>query len=183
MDRKKFIRVLASVPLLGIPFRTISSRPTPEECRTERDVEGPFYKANAPLRAVLDTVGEPLIITGTVRRADDCESPLSHATIDVWHCDQDGHYDMRGFKGRGRVLTDENGDYTFTTIFPPPYGSRPRHIHVKARAAGRPELTTQIYFQGDPDIQNDFARHAGKKRVIELKTAAKVKTGVFDIYL
>ena len=33
---------------------------------------------------------------------------------------------------------------------------RPAHIHVKVRAGGFRELTTQLYFKGDPFNQNDF---------------------------
>jgi len=184
MKRSRFIRILASVPLLNIPLKsTASSMSGTEECRTQKDVEGPFYKADAPLRSVLDTAGEPLTITGRVMSAKDCKSPLSHALLDIWHCDHEGRYDMKGYSGRGCVVTDENGQYSFTTIFPPPYGSRPRHIHVKVRAEGYPELTTQIYFRGDPNIRNDFARNAEQDRVIELKASKEMKTGVFDVYL
>lgn len=183
MNRKRFIRILAGVPLLNVPLKGTASIGLPDECKTQRDVEGPFYKENSPLRSVIDTEGEPLTITGNLFQAADCKSPLSNAVLDIWHCDHEGHYDMKGFNGRGRVVTDKNGHYSFTTIFPPPYGSRPRHIHLKVRAEGYPELTTQIYFQGDPNIRNDFARNAEESRVIELKASKGMKTGVFDIYL
>ena len=81
------------------------------------------------------------------------------------------------------VKSDVNGSYTFTTIYPPPYGSRPRHIHFKVRAEGFPELTSQIYFKGDPNINNDFARNAESDRVIELNSKNSVLTGQFDIYI
>lgn len=183
MNRKKFIRFLATVPLLNIPLRSTASQWVCAECKTQKDVEGPFYKADAPLRSVIETDGEALTITGRIFNADDCKSPLSHAVLDIWHCDHEGHYDMKGYGGRGRLATDKNGQYSFTTIFPPPYGSRPRHIHLKVRAEGYPELTTQIYFKGDPNIRNDFARDAEQSRVIELETSNGMKTGVFDIYL
>jgi catechol 1,2-dioxygenase len=183
MNRKRFIRIIASVPLLNVPLKSTAWLKVPDACKTQKDVEGPFYKADAPLRSVLDTDGEPLTITGSVFRADDCTSPLAQALLDIWHCDHEGHYDMKGYCGRGCVVTDKNGHYSFTTIFPPPYGSRPRHIHVKVRAEGYPELTTQIYFKGDPNIHNDFARNAEQSRVIELEASKEMKTGVFDIYL
>lgn len=183
MDRKYFIRLLASVPLLNIPLKVVGAFRSRDECKTQKDVEGPFYKANAPTRAVIETRGEPLRITGRILRSDDCSSPVSDAMLDVWHCDREGHYDMDGFKGRGVVQADKSGRYSFTTIFPPPYGSRPRHIHIKVRAKGFPELTTQLYFKGDPNIRNDFARNAEESRVIALQESNDIKSGVFDIYL
>ena len=182
MNRKSFIRLLAAIPVLNIPFRGFALR-LDEECKTQRDAEGPFYKANAPTRSVIETAGEPLEIQGKIYKSGDCKSPVSKAVLDVWHCDNDGNYDMNGFKGRGQVLTDTDGRYSFATIFPPPYGRRPRHIHIKVRAKGFPELTTQLYFQGDPNIKNDFARNAQHERVIALKSKGQIKTGVFDIYI
>lgn len=183
MDRKKFLAALGGIPLLNIPFRAIANSIGNDMCRTQKDAEGPFYKANAPLRSVIETEGERLKIEGQVFQSDDCKTPLQGAVLDIWHCDNDGNYDLKGFKGRGQVTTGKDGRYSFSTIFPPPYGSRPRHIHIKVRAAGKTELTTQLYFRGDPNIQNDFARNAETDRVIPLKTVDQIKTGVFDIYL
>jgi catechol 1,2-dioxygenase len=182
MNRKKFLQALAGVPLLNIPFRALSNPVPYKVCKTQKDAEGPFYKANAPLRSVIEIKGQPLRIEGRVF-SEDCETPVRSATLDIWHCDNEGNYDLKGFKGRGQVKTDNNGRYSFTTIFPPPYGNRPRHIHIKVRAHGKPELTTQLYFQGDPDIQNDFARNAEQDRVITLKSEHELKIGIFDIYL
>jgi protocatechuate 3,4-dioxygenase beta subunit len=75
------------------------------------------------------------------------------------------------------------GKYSFTAIFPPAYGSRPRHIHFKIRAKGKKELTTQLYFQGDPQIKKDFAKNAVKERVISLRSEGGIKKGVFNIIL
>ena len=183
MNRKSFIRLLAAIPALNIPFRAFASTQAFAECKTQKDAEGPFYKSNAPTRSVIETHGEPLKIHGNIFKSGDCKTPVPNAVLDIWHCGDDGNYDMKGFKGRGQVITDANGSYTFTTIFPPPYGRRPRHIHIKVRAQGLPELTTQLYFQGDPNIQNDFARNAEKSRVIALKLQGKIRTGEFDIYI
>jgi catechol 1,2-dioxygenase len=184
MDRKKFIKALAAFPLISVPLKLFARQLNAAvPCKTEKDAEGPFYKADAPVRAVLETSGDPLVIEGTVFQSDSCETPVPHAILDVWHCDKDGEYDMQGFKGRGQITADAKGSYRFSTIFPPPYGGRPRHIHFKIRAAGRRELTTQLYFQGDPNIQNDFARNAEKSRIIKLTAEKNTKRGVFDIYL
>lgn len=181
MRRKTFIRVLATIPLINVPFKGNASLGS--ACKTQKDAEGPFYKNNAPLRSVIETNGEPLRIEGRVFKSADCQSPVADATLDIWHCDVHGEYDLAGFRGRGIVTTDKEGKYSFTTIYPPPYGNRPRHIHIKIRAKGRPELTTQLYFHGDPNIENDFAKNAETNRVITLQSENKLKKGVFDIYL
>jgi protocatechuate 3,4-dioxygenase beta subunit len=134
------------------------------------------------VRSVIETTGEPLRIEGHVFTGD-CKTPVGDAILDIWHCDNEGNYDLKGYRGRGLVKTDRNGKYSFTTIFPPPYGNRPRHIHIKVRARGIAELTTQLYFRGDPNIQNDFARNAEQNRIISLKTENNLKTGLFDIYV
>lgn len=152
-------------------------------CKTQRDVEGPFYKSGAPLKTIIETEGEPLTISGTVYKSADCATPISNATIDIWHCDSHGSYDNSGFKCRGLVKSDSEGKYSFKTILPPPYGSRPRHIHVKVRAEGFAELTSQIYFQGDPNLRNDFARNAEASRVLSISKTQGEQQGQFDIYL
>jgi protocatechuate 3,4-dioxygenase beta subunit len=184
MNRKGFIKMLAAIPLLNIPFKTWANRAgLNAACKTQRDAEGPFYKEDAPLRSVIETEGIPLQITGKVLYGSDCQSPVANAVLDVWHCDNHGEYDMKGFKGRAQVKTDADGNYSFNTIYPPPYGNRPRHIHFKIRTKTLPELTTQLYFHGDPNIENDFARNAEGARVITLHSERDLKKGVFNIYL
>jgi len=186
MNRKSFFKTLCIIPLLDISVNSLgkgNSSFKAEACQTQRDAEGPYYKADAPARSVIETKGTPLRIEGKVLKGDDCQTPVANAILDVWHCNHEGEYDLQGFKCRGLIKTDANGHYSFTTIFPPAYGGRPRHIHFKIRAQGHNELTTQLYFQGDPNIKNDFARNARKERVIALSTENNFKKGVFDIFL
>jgi protocatechuate 3,4-dioxygenase beta subunit len=183
MDRKSFIQALAAIPFFGIPLKALANAFRKDSCKTQRDAEGPFYKAAAPARSVIEKEGEALRIEGKVLKADDCQTPVSNAVLDVWHCDSHGEYDMQGYKCRAVVRTDASGRYSFTTIFPPPYGNRPRHIHFKIRAEGHGELTTQLYFKGDPNIRNDFARNAEQSRIIALQPEKDLRKGTFDIYL
>ena len=186
MKRKNFIKALATIPLANIGVKAFGKVNIPfitEQCKTQNDQEGPFYKSHAPARDVIETEGTPLVIEGRVLKSDDCQTGIANATVDIWHCDDHGKYDMEGFKCRGHVKTDAQGKYSFATIFPPAYGGRPRHIHFKIRAKGYSELTTQLYFEGDPKIKNDFARNANKDRVISLNTENDHKKGKFDIYL
>ena len=182
MKRKAFLAAIGSTLLvkalakMNVPFARAL-------CKTQKDQEGPYYKTNAPERVVIEKEGEPLTIEGVILKGEDCKTPVPNAIVDIWHCDSSGQYDNKGFKCRGIVKSDATGKYTFTTIFPPSYGNRPRHIHVKIRATGFQELTTQIYFKNDPNLKNDFARNAEDARVIELVTADSSKKGRFDVYI
>ena len=181
MERKSFLASALLLPVLklfGKPNVNLD-----KECKTQVDTEGPYYKEGAPLKPVIESSGEALTITGRVFHSSDCSTPVANATIDIWHCDANGKYDNEGYKCRGLVKSDSKGQYTFKTIFPPSYGSRPRHIHFKVRADGFKELTSQIYFKGDPNIQNDFARKAETSRVLSLAKAQNELHGQFDMYI
>ena len=184
MNRKNFLKALSTAPLLSIHARNIAEGSLPffvDKCQTQKDAEGPYYKADAPTRALIETKGTPLVIEGKILTGPACDTPVANAIVDVWHCDDSGKYDLQGYRCRGQLKSDSSGKYTFTTIYPPAYGGRPRHIHFKIRAKGRDELTTQLYFHGDPNIKNDFARNAEKDRVIALQTEGGVKKGIFNI--
>jgi len=182
MKRKTFLTALTALPFLkalgkiNVPFFSKS-------CKTQGDQEGPFYKKGSPMRGIIEKEGTPLIIHGKILKATDCSTPVSNATLDIWHCDAQGNYDNEGFKCRGTVKSDSSGSYTFTTIYPPPYGSRPRHIHFKVRAEGYAELTSQIYFKGDANLGNDFSRNAESARVLEVLKTNDTFTGQFNIYI
>ena len=74
---------------------------------------------------------------------------MPRALVDVWHADEFGEYDNRGFRYRGHLFTDAEGRYRFRTIMPALYPGRTRHYHVKVQAPARPVLTTQLYFPAD----------------------------------
>jgi protocatechuate 3,4-dioxygenase beta subunit len=111
-------------------------------------MEGPFYKANAPVRSSLvepGTKGEKLVLSGVVYTTQ-CK-PVANALLDFWQADEKGEYDNEGFRYRGQLRADGEGRYRLETILPALYPGRPRHIHVKVQAPGGRVLTTQIYFQ------------------------------------
>jgi protocatechuate 3,4-dioxygenase beta subunit len=68
------------------------------------------------------------------------------------------------FQGVGIAHTDADGYYGFRTIRPAPYplsamgdsGMRPRHIHFKVAHEAAGKVTTQMYFEGDPLIEDDI---------------------------
>ena len=123
---------------------------------TRSQTAGPFYTPQTPQRDTLrepDTGGEPLVFEGLVL-AHDCR-PLAGAVIDVWHCDEHGYYDNRGFHYRGHQFTDATGAFRIETIRPGHYTGRTPHIHVKVQGEATRLLTTQVYF---PDMQDENAR-------------------------
>lgn len=134
---------------------------TKTACRaTAANIEGPFYRPGAPHRAVLAddrTAGERLLLGGTVLTTG-CQ-PIADAELDIWQADARGAYDNDGYGLRGKLRTDQHGRWQIKTIVPGRYLNgrryRPAHIHVKVRAQGRGDLTTQLYFAGDPYNDGD----------------------------
>ncbi|MGH7774377.1 MAG: intradiol ring-cleavage dioxygenase [Candidatus Binatia bacterium] len=117
---------------------------------TVGDMEGPFYKPNAPERS---KTGNGLVVRGVVRSAHDC-APLSGARIEWWQANTKGSYDEAH---RATMRAGKDGSYRYESDFPPPYSGRPSHIHVKVFAPGHRLLTTQIYpKEGQREIVFDF---------------------------
>lgn len=143
--------------------------PTPECAETEDNIEGPYYRPGAPMRADFRDPGMPgthLTLTGRVLAAD-CAAPIAGALLDVWQANAAGQYDNDGhapvradqFVLRGKITTDAQGAFRLDTIVPGRYLNgddyRPAHIHVKLSAPGRGLLTTQLYFHDDPYNSRD----------------------------
>lgn len=142
------------------PTTPFPAAPSADCTVTADNIEGPFYKPGAPSRATFvsdSDRGERLLLAGTVRGVN-CE-PIGNAILDIWHADARGGYDGDGWGLRGTLATDARGRFALHTIIPGRYLNgkrfRPSHIHVKLRAKGHTELTTQLYFEGDPYIEGD----------------------------
>ncbi|MDB5631950.1 MAG: dioxygenase, partial [Tardiphaga sp.] len=97
------------------------------EGATETTVLGPFFVQRAPEHELGADIsgqlqGQPLLVTGSVSSPEG--RPLAGATVDVWHSDNDGYYDVQQLDKigdlamRARFRTDQNGRFWFWTIKP-----------------------------------------------------------------
>jgi protocatechuate 3,4-dioxygenase beta subunit len=160
--------------------------PTPAchdgDAATLPEIEGPFFKPKSPLRSDLrepGLAGRPVELSGVVL-ARSCR-PVANALVDLWHADDGGEYDNRGFRLRGHVFTDAQGRYAFRTIVPGLYPGRTRHFHVKVQAPKRPLLTTQFYFPDEPQNRRDEFFHDGL--VMRVAAADDMLRARFDVVL
>jgi protocatechuate 3,4-dioxygenase, beta subunit len=171
LDRRRSLRFVASAALVGLPalhLRAASPagprRPTPVQ------TEGPFYPVKLPADSDADLLdngslhyakGQAAWVEGSLTDADG--HPLSGASIEIWQCDQDGHYHHPrdggnadpAFQGFGRVAVDGEGRWRFRTLRPVAYSGRTAHIHAKVKLGPRELLTTQLYVQDDPGNARD----------------------------
>lgn len=176
--RRRLLGTALVLPLLPRSVLAQARSPTPAcGAQTPRQTEGPFFTPSSPERSSLLERGSPkdklFVLTGTVL-APDCK-PIAGAIVDFWHCDEQGHYDNRGFTYRGHQRTDAQGRYRLETIVPGLYPGRTRHFHVKVQAPGGRVLTTQLYFPGEPGNARDGIYRP------ELEIAVKDgRAGTFD---
>jgi protocatechuate 3,4-dioxygenase beta subunit len=131
--------------------------------------------------------GERIIVSGRV--LDEDGRPVRGALVEVWQANAAGRYRHKldqhhapldpNFDGCGRMITDAEGRYKFTSIKPGAYpwtnhhnAWRPAHIHFSLFGAGLlSRLVTQMYFPGDPllafdPIYNCVSDEHAKQRLI-----------------
>jgi protocatechuate 3,4-dioxygenase alpha subunit len=136
------------------PFFAYGLTPAP----TYPDVRGVF----TPHVATADAGGEPIALTGRV--LDGEGQPVPDAMIEIWQADGKGRFAGRDpslsnadFRGFGRVETDAQGRWSFTTVKPgavpgPAGASQAPHVAVSVFARGLlNRLVTRIYFADEPE--------------------------------
>lgn len=132
--------ILFAVTLLlpGVIYAAASGDASLKCKPTPADHLGPFYVPDAPVRA---KVGQGYLLSGAVRSAADCAA-IAGAKIEFWLAGPAGSYDD---DHRATLFADKSGSYRFESNFPPAYGSRPPHIHIRVSAPGFRTLVTQHY--------------------------------------
>jgi catechol 1,2-dioxygenase len=174
-------------------------------------IEGPFYAPGAPELPAEATLpmregekGTPLTFHGQVRSV--AGTPLAGATVDIWHCDDDGFYaqfapNLPEWNLRGRITADETGSFRIHTIRPAPYqiptdgatgaliraanwhAWRPAHVHLKVSAPGHQLITTQLYFPGDPHNDDDIASAVKPELMLDPRPAGDGVDVEYDFVL
>jgi len=156
LTRRQALTTLAAVSLVGCPREPPpTSSQSPEDCSlpTGPQTAGPFYPGEPTSRVDIreDRAGVQLELDLLIVEVDSC-TPIPGAEVDLWCADASGDYsgypqfDSVGETWlRGQQLTGEDGVARFTAIVPGAYPGRAVHLHVKVRAPGRDELTTQVY--------------------------------------
>lgn len=118
-----------------------------------------------------EPLGERIIVAGRVMDVNG--KPLPDTLLEIWQANAAGRYRHEGdnhpapldpnFSGGGRCVTDAEGYYRFVTIKPGAYpwangpnAWRPAHIHFSLFGpAFVTRLVTQMYFPGDPLLEDD----------------------------
>ena len=150
-----------------------------EDGATETTVLGPFFVEARPRFAAGENIapdveGTPMLVTGTVSAA--ASGPVCGASVDTWHADGEGYYDVQNRERstlRGRFETDGDGAFRFWTVRPSPYPIpddgpvgemlaaqgrhpyRPEHVHFLIAADGFDTLVTHVFARGDPYLDED----------------------------
>lgn len=200
--------------VMGLTMRAVDlSRSRPGA--TPANVEGPFPKddvawADNPLQlAAPGEGGQRIELRGTVRAASG-GGPVADATFIVWQTNHQGRYENEDSTQppdnfRARFKTAANGGYSISTILPGPYeiGSahsavgtfmallgrarlRAAHLHYRVLAPGFEPLTSQMYFEGQPQNATDCIFSPSPDITITLKPHpqhAGQLLGEFDIHL
>ena len=134
-----------------------------------------------------EPLGERIVVSGKV--LDEDGRPVRGALVELWQANAAGRYKHKldnhaapldpNFSGCGRLLTDNEGRYSFVSIKPGAYpwknhanAWRPAHIHFSLFGAGLlSRLVTQMYFPGDPllafdPIFNSIPEEVARQRLI-----------------
>jgi len=151
------------------------------EGATEASVLGPFHILGAPPLAYggdlkAGNAGDYVVVSGQVRDAEG--APISGAELEIWQTADNGLYsnidpDQDDFNLRARIKTGADGRYLLTTVRPAPYTVpddgpvgellhatgrhpwRPSHLHFIVMGDGYRSLTTELFPDDDPYIDED----------------------------
>ena len=121
----------------------------------------PYYKQGAPfLQDLRKGLGKSFTLQGIVFQSDG-KTPLEDAVVEIWHCDENGHFDFsNNYNYRGKTRTDKKGRYRIKTHFPGQYKekdhSKMSRVFVLVNGPGHKECFSQLYFdhKHNPYIDN-----------------------------
>ena len=143
-------------------------------CATTWQTVGPFFQIGFELLINRDVagpevLGQRITLEGEVLDGD--RVPIPDAVIETWQANSHGKYahseDWQpkpmdvGFRGYGRVATDDNGFFRLHTIKPgstpgPDNSTQAPHLVVSVVMRGLlKRLVTRVYFPDEPGNAND----------------------------
>lgn len=114
------------------------------------------------------------MITGKLR--DSKCVPLRNARIEIWHANPNGSYRYASpaqlatpfatFAGNGVAYSDNEGNYSFMTLFPGGYDKKAPHVNFRITSDYTRPIDTTMFFDGDTRNEEDpaFKRFKDKKR-------------------
>jgi len=174
---------------------------------TTSQTVGPFFSIGFAERSHAELAGpgvEGTLVTIEGRVVDGDGKTVPDAVIEVWQANARGKYAHEedgpanagadGFSGFGRIPTDENGEFRFTTVKPGAVAApdadgaagkmQAPHIVVSVFMRGLlRRLVTRIYFPEDAALHaEDFALRrveAGRRGTLVAKSAAG-RAGVLE---
>ncbi|MBO1435799.1 dioxygenase [Meiothermus sp. CFH 77666] len=162
---------------------------------------GPFYLPDAPERELGSDLAEGydgvvLLTRGIVR--DTLGRPIAGAIVDTWQADASGTYPIQEQKYgrdkydlRGRLRTNEKGEYWYTTVMPRPYtvpydgpvgdllragkrhAWRTAHLHYMVSAEGYRPLVTEVFFENSEYLDSDAVFGVRRSLVVKLEPVRK----------
>jgi protocatechuate 3,4-dioxygenase beta subunit len=149
------LTLISSIPLTALAYAWDEAEkkhtPTPF-CEL-----GPFYKRQAPSTSMLRSPGDsgmPLALAGAVYNTRGESVP--NAKLEIWQTDNDGHYDIEGYRYRTLLEPGAKGSYAIESVMPGHYPTRVcQHVHYLVTAPGHKPLITQLYFATDPVFDGD----------------------------
>ena len=125
-----------------------------------------------------DTEGQHIVVQGRLLDAD--EQPIPDGMIEIWQANAHGKYAhpddhqaqplTKNFMGFGRMSTDEQGGFRFSTIKP---GAVPHHdgslqaSHIMVQVFARgliKQLVTRVYFPQDDHSHDLVLNHVTLER-------------------
>lgn len=125
-----------------------------------------------------DTEGQHIVVQGRLLDAD--EQPIPDGMIEIWQANAHGKYAhpddhqaqplTKNFMGFGRMSTDEQGGFRFSTIKP---GAVPHHdgslqaSHIMVQVFARgliKQLVTRVYFPQDDHSHDLVLNHVPLER-------------------
>jgi protocatechuate 3,4-dioxygenase alpha subunit len=130
---------------------------------TTSQTVGPYFSIGLNLLLVSNLAGPGERFTLEGRVLDAHRKPVPDALLEIWQANAAGQYPQAadGFRGFGRVATDKDGAFCFTSIKPgavpgPKDTTQAPHLEVSVFMRGLLiRLTTRVYFPDEPANATD----------------------------